>query len=86
MPDLNQIKQGEQGPRDRRGRYEKGRFPPGARPTCVSRRCLPPRHSGEGGHLGAAGGVITVGEARHNSGGGRHLCPGRSRGATSNGA
>jgi hypothetical protein len=49
MPDLNQIKQGEQESRDRRGRFEKGRFPQDGTPARVSRRRLPPRHCGQGG-------------------------------------
>ena len=73
MPDLNEIKQEEQGSRDRRGRFEKGRFPQGTRPARVSRRRLPPRHSGEGGHLGAGRRRDHVGEAG-------------TRRATSNGA
>jgi hypothetical protein len=32
MPDLNQIKQAEQGTRDRRGRFEKGEWGNPARP------------------------------------------------------
>ena len=37
MPDLNQIKQAEQGTRDRRGRFEKGEWGNPARPRTDSR-------------------------------------------------
>jgi hypothetical protein len=41
MPDLDQIKQGEQGVRDRRGRFARGRSanPAGRRVGCRDRRC-----------------------------------------------